>query len=296
MLCRLALLTGLAGLGGCTGGNYQAPLAEYSEAMDRSGPVIVEASDDSPTRYGATVAGRTPVSTASAATDGARARVHRVRDGESLYAIAYQYDLDIRSLALANGINPPYTIYTGQELTLELNGRQPASVGAGESTTPGIGRVVTNNSVARAQPAGATTGGVMRQPIVRSTPSAEPVWQWPLRGQVLTDFQADTSASKGIDISGVNGQAIYAAADGDVVYAGNGIQGSGNLIIIRHSERLLSAYAHNRDLLVSEGQRIEAGQQIGEVGSNAAGIPLLHFEIRLDGKPVDPLIYLPRTN
>ena len=296
MFCWMLLLAG------CLGRNYQAPVSEQSEVMDQSGPVIVANSDDSPSPYGRTasraapgsVSRTAPANTATVSSSGNRPGTHRVAQGETLYSIAFQHDMDVRSLALANNLSPPYTLSVGQQLSLDPN-RPLESAGGGEATTTNVGRVVGNNNVARAQAAASTPRGVIRQPITRSPVEAEdPQWQWPLQGQVLTNFQADTSARKGIDIGAVSGQPVYAAAAGDVVYAGNGIQGSGNLIIIRHSERLLSAYAHNRAMLVSEGQRIRAGDQIGEAGSNTEGVPLVHFEIRLDGKPVDPLTYLPR--
>ncbi|MEZ5492177.1 MAG: peptidoglycan DD-metalloendopeptidase family protein [Gammaproteobacteria bacterium] len=291
-----------AALGGCLGGKYQAPIMDQSEIADQSGPVIVTRSDDSPSRYGR----GTAVAAAPSAAAGSRAMpsvrrsqeatprtdVHRVASGESLYSIAFQYDLDFRSLALANNLSPPYTIFAGQELSLDIE--RPVATAPENPAAAAIGRVVENNTVARAQAASPTVRGVIRQPIVRSESQAEPDWQWPLKGQILTNFQADTSARKGIDIGAIDGQPVLAAAAGEVVYAGNGIQGSGNLVIIRHSERLLSAYAHNRAMLVTEGQRIRGGEQIGEAGVNPDGAPVLHFEIRQDGKPVDPLNYLPR--
>lgn len=293
----LSLLVGSLATG-CFGGRYQAPISEQSEVMDRSGPVIVSNSDDSPSRYGRDgtppAPARAPVSRPPEVL--ARPPVHVVARGDSLYSIAFQYDLDARNVALANNLSPPYTIFVGQELSLDIN--QPAIASEGEASLPSVGRAVGNNEVARAQPAAATIRNVIRQPI---TPAADqqqtqdPEWEWPLKGRIITNFQADTSDSKGIDIGAINGQPVHAAAAGEVVYAGNGIQGSGNLVIIRHDERLLSAYAHNRAILVTQGQRLRAGQQIGEAGVNAEGVPLLHFEIRLDGKPVDPLNYLPRS-
>ena len=287
-------------LTGCLGGNYQAPISEQGETMDQSGPEIVVNSDDSPTRYATDGSRTNPQSVSRAVASGSgRPAIHRVASGDSLYAIAFQYDLDVRDLARTNNLSPPYTLFVGQELSLDME-RPVTTEAAGESSSLGIGRVVGNNNVARAQAASSTARGVIRQPLTRtpiddatSVPE-EPQWQWPVRGRILTNFQADTSARKGIDIGAVAGQPVQAAASGEVVYAGNGIQGSGNLIIIRHSERLLSAYAHNREMLVSEGQQVRAGDQIGEAGANEEGVPLVHFEIRLDGNPVDPLGYLPR--
>ncbi len=281
-------------LTGCLAENYQAPIRDQSEVMDQSGPEIVTSSDDSPSRYGSDIVRSASSAVGGAAASSNRPSVHRVASGDSLYSIAFQYDLDARSLAAANNLSPPYTLFVGQELSLERN-NQTTAVGAGEASPASVGRVVGNNSVARAQAASTIPRGVIRQPLTRAPQvTAEPQWQWPVQGQVLTNFQADTSARKGIDIGAVAGQPIHAAAAGEVVYAGNGIQGSGNLIIIRHNERLLSAYAQNRAMLVAEGQQVRAGDQIAEAGTNMEGVPLVHFEIRLDGKPVDPLGYLPR--
>jgi lipoprotein NlpD len=109
---------------------------------------------------------------------------------------------------------------------------------------------------------------------------------------LLSTFTANSS-NRGINIAGMQGQAVYAAADGDVVYAGRGIQGAGNLVILRHSARHLSAYMHNSALIVSEGDTVRAGDKIAEMGNGPDGRDMLHFEVRLDGKPVDPVRYLP---
>ncbi|MDP2091391.1 MAG: peptidoglycan DD-metalloendopeptidase family protein, partial [Pseudohongiella sp.] len=117
-------------------------------------------------------------------------------------------------------------------------------------------------------------------------------WQWPADGRLLSTF-SETSAARGIDIAGISGQAVYAAADGDVVYAGSGIQGAGNLVIVRHNDRYLSAYMHNSTMLVREGDQVRAGDKIAEMGAGPNGRDMLHFEVRVDGKPVDPVRYLP---
>ena len=131
-------------------------------------------------------------------------------------------------------------------------------------------------------------------------------WKWPHIGPIIAKYNSPSSENmnglakgipnKGIDISGQVGDPIVAAADGEVVYAGNGLLGYGNLVIINHSEHYLSAYAHNRKILVSEGQKIKIGQIIAEMGSSESQKIKLHFEIRKDGQPVDPLLYLPKRN
>ena len=211
---------------------------------------------------------------------------HLVGSGDTLFSIAFQYDLDFRNLAIANGLNPPYTIFVDQEINLDLNN---IVSGGSAVSTANLGTAVGNNSVARASAGGGTSGSVLRQPVT-STPRAIG-WQWPHQGRLLRGFQS--GLSKGLDISGNVGDAVLAAGDGDVVYSGSGIQGSGDLIIVRHSDRYLSAYAHNSRMLVNEGSRVRAGEKIAEVGENSSGVAMLHFEIREAGDSVDPSRLLP---
>jgi lipoprotein NlpD len=120
-------------------------------------------------------------------------------------------------------------------------------------------------------------------------------WSWPARGQLLARFQSNGSLNKGIDIAGQLGEPVRAASDGAVVYAGRGLIGYGDMIIIKHDETYLSAYAHNSRLLVKEGDQVKVGQVIAEMGSSGTDRVKLHFEIRRKGQPVDPLAYLPRS-
>lgn len=202
---------------------------------------------------------------------------HMVSVGDTLFSIAFQYDLDFRDLALANGLTPPYTIFVGQELDLP---RKLAGTLV-DAATDVAGRVINNNNASSSAIANSTAG---------IGQSGSISWRWPHPGSVARGFN---ERGEGIDISGNVGDPVLAAGSGDVVYSGRGVQGTGNLIIIRHSDRLLSAYAHNSAMLVAEGQHIEAGQQIAEVGVNNSGTPMLHFEIRRDGQSVDPMQYLP---
>ena len=120
-------------------------------------------------------------------------------------------------------------------------------------------------------------------------------WQWPTAGNVKRGFN-NTASKKGINIAGRLGQPVYAASGGDVVYSGSGLVGYGNLVIIKHDDVFLSAYGHNRRLLVKEGEKVKPGQMIAEMGETAKDGALLHFEIRQEGKPVDPMRYLPKQN
>lgn len=118
-------------------------------------------------------------------------------------------------------------------------------------------------------------------------------WRWPANGQLISRYVAGDQTRQGVGIGGSSGQPVVAAADGEVVYSGSGLIGYGELIIVRHSDEFLSAYGHNRKRLVNEGQKVKAGQQIAEMGRTGASRDMLHFEIRKNGKPLDPLGFLP---
>lgn len=297
----------LLALAGCR--SYEAPIAEQGDRQVRTPPLIVTSStpdsalrlpQNQPLIVDATGAAQrsTPRRPAEVAvsepvrgTGGVRSRpasrpsIHRVREGESLYSIAFQYDLDVRAVALANGLQSPYTIFVGQELSLEPGAKPKTSV------VSNVGTAVRNNGVAQAQAGTVARGGVMRRSIGGDI--AAPNWRWPTQTtRVLRGF--GSGEARGIDIAVNSGDAVYAAADGEVVYSGRGVQGSGDLIILRHSDRYLSAYAHNSVMLVEEGERVIAGDKIAEAGTTPAGEALLHFEIREDGKSIDPVGLLPR--
>ncbi|WP_079726211.1 peptidoglycan DD-metalloendopeptidase family protein [Pseudoxanthomonas indica] len=219
----------------------------------------------------------------------------KVERGETLYGIAFRNGIDFRDLAAWNNIGSPYTIYPGQTLRLYpsgASGSRPASTASGSGTP---------TTVATGKPRPATTAGTVG--TVATAPKPAPVssapsssgfsWRWPADGHVINRYVAGDAGRQGIDIAGSSGQAVRAGADGVVVYSGAGLVGYGELIIIKHSEAWLSAYGHNRKRLVNEGQNVKAGQQIAEMGSSGAAREMLHFEIRYNGKPVDPQIYLP---
>ncbi|QOW25734.1 peptidoglycan DD-metalloendopeptidase family protein [Lysobacter sp. H23M47] len=203
-----------------------------------------------------------------------------VQRGDTLYRIAVENGIAMRDLAAWNGLGAPYTIYPGQQLLL-----YPRSGGA-VATTP------------RAPSSGGTRAPAASAPVA-SAPSAAPLasgvaWRWPVDGALLSRFVAGEPTKQGIDIAGTAGTAVKAAGDGTVVYSGSGLVGYGELVIIKHNEQWLSAYGHNRNRLVEEGARVKAGQQIAELGRTGASRDMLHFEVRYNGKPVDPLLYLPK--
>lgn len=227
-------------------------------------------------------------SSAPAAPRSAGATTHTVARGDTLYSIAWTHSIDYRRLALANNLSAPYTIYPGQQLVLSESGVSESAV----SALPEIPASPAGEAIADAGQRPQAAVDARRTGSV-NTRSVEGVnWQWPADGRLLSTF-TETGNARGVDISGMQGQAVYAAADGDVVYAGRGIQGAGNLVILRHSARHLSAYMYNRDMLVGEGDTVRAGDKIAEMGSGPNGRDMLHFEVRVDGKPVDPVRYLP---
>lgn len=218
---------------------------------------------------------RTPQRIVSQPKYGATVRVQR---GDTLFGVAFRNGIDFRDLAAWNNIPSPYTIYPGQSLKLYPPGRSTAASVAKPATVPAAPR----------PPA-----------VVKPAPAPRPAssgfnWRWPAEGVVIGRFTTGDATKQGVDIAGANGQAVRASADGVVVYSGGGLVGYGELIIIKHSESWLSAYGHNRKRLVNEGQNVKAGQQIAEMGRSGASRDMLHFEIRYNGKPVDPLQYLPK--
>lgn len=197
--------------------------------------------------------------------------VYRVQHGETLYSIAWRYGLDYRYLATINHISPPFHVVAGQRIYLsqkQVRQLPPKNV------------VLTPKSIPVPIPPQPT----LRYTVERDANQRVTAWQWPARGPIIGNY---SSMNKGINIGGTHGSPVYATAAGQVVYSGNGIRGYGNLIIIKHNSTYLSAYAHNSVALVKEGQRVRSGQEIAEMGNVG-----LHFEIRRNGRPVNPMHYL----
>lgn len=302
---------------------------------------------------------------------------YSVRPGDTLYSIAWRYEMDFQDIARWNNINPPYAIYPGQRLKLSpddasgsfghgsitdvqpaasdmpppvesvavdaMAPEQPASRDTSVVVQKGdtlfsiaqkqglthsqlarwnalyppyalaVGQTLrltppTDRYTASSKPVIVTPGKTMAPGVTaptidkRAVPAADSVpfkytavasWHWPVRGQIIKTFDGSDTARKGIAIAGKSGQPVLAAAGGRVVYSGNGLISYGNLIIIKHDDNFLSAYAHNQELLVAEGDEVRADQLIARMGENN-GRAQLHFEIRKNGKPVNPLQYLPR--
>jgi len=220
-----------------------------------------------------------------------------VRRGDTLFSIAFRYGWDYKALAARNNIPAPYTIHPGQTIRFDgRSGSTPTAVVTQSGSTPSSSSKTT---VIR-RPTGAeaaTVPSVASKPTPVPMPPAGPAptgWGWPSSGVLIGKFSSNGSLNKGIDIAGDLGQPVLAASDGTVVYAGSGLRGYGELVIIKHSDTYVSAYGHNRRLLVREGQQVKVGQTIAEMGSTGTDRVKLHFEIRRQGKPVDPLQFLPR--
>jgi lipoprotein NlpD len=253
-----------------------------------------------------------------------RLNYHTVSRGDSLYTIAWLYGVDFHELAQINHLSPPYALRNGQKIMLDNNstGRTRA---ASRTVSPASGvqvMAVQNDSAVRevtpstttaapstashSSPAAAGSDRVARpapsQPAVSqsaastasTTATSSGRWAWPTQGRVISQYSANDPLRKGIDLAGKLGDPVKAAGSGSVVYAGSGLAGYGQLIIIKHDEQFLSAYGHNSKLLVAEGDTVKKGQIIAEVGSSGTDSNKLHFEIRQLGKPVDPMLYLPR--
>lgn len=251
------------------------------------------------------------VAPVTATVSSPRPDIYTVRRGDTLYSIAWHYGFDFRKLAAWNAIGEPYTIYPGQQLRLtqppktvftppsQPDRQAPPATSGAQSTrarasgTPSRSPPKPGASAAKRNTT-ASSAGLKKGENRAAKGGSVPVkrWQWPARGNVVTTFSR--SGGKGIDIAGTFGESIVAASDGEVVYSGSGLIGYGQLIIVKHNKRYLSAYAHNNKILVKEGDPVKGGQRIAEMGRSGSNRALLHFEIRRDGKPIDPLRYLPK--
>lgn len=216
---------------------------------------------------------------------------HTVSRGETLYSIAWRYGRDFKELAAINRISAPYRIYPGQRLRVTGNA-PPVSIAAKKAPARTKKPKPSSDTKATRKRSKSLTHAKPSKTASRS--SSGPIrWHWPVEGKVISRFQSQDPLRKGVDIAGEKGESVLAAANGTVIYAGSALRGYGKLLIVKHSEEFLSAYAHNHKLLVQEGSEVKAGQRIAELGSSGTDRNKLHFEIRRNGQPVDPLAYLP---
>ena len=206
-----------------------------------------------------------------------------VREGDTLYSIAFRHGLDHRDVARWNQLGRGSLIYPGQVIRLV-----PPSGGVATSAkAPAQGA---------ARPRSSGSASSSRAPPPKPDAAMQPVarWRWPAAGPVVVGYGDSGGIGEGISIGGKRGDAVFAAAEGRVVYSGSGLIGYGKLIIVKHNDTFLSAYGHNDTLFVDEGDLVKSGQRIAAMGEGPGRRPVLHFEIRLNGEPVDPLSYLPR--
>ena len=217
---------------------------------------------------------------------------YAVRPGDTIRRIANETGQTWQNIARWNSLDNPDLIEVGQVLRVVA----PTAVAAAPATVESNG-VVTRPVAPQPAVVASTPAAAASAPAKPATPPAAASgdedlgWIWPAQGSLIAGF--DEAKNKGLDISGKAGDAVLAAADGRVVYAGAGLRGYGNLIILKHNNTYLTAYAHNQALLVKEDQSVQKGQKIAEMGNSDADRVKLHFEIRRQGKPVDPARYLP---
>jgi len=250
---------------------------------------------------------------------------YQVKLGDTLFSIAWRFSLDFKALAKINQLKA-YRIYPGQELKLNIEDDEP--VFSSGSLVAALNREILNKpyfkrpktdlqkssqskykyskerakTVSRQNSAKKSSSKASRiknhnsdQSRKTAKTSAIKHWIWPVNGKIINHFSAKSNQSKGVDIVAKLGDPVRAAAKGRVVYSGNGLRGYGQLIIIKHNDNYLSAYAHNNKLHVEEDEVVKAGQRIADLGSSGSDREKLHFEIRYKGKPVDPLNYLPKS-
>lgn len=205
---------------------------------------------------------------------------HRVKAGETLYSIAFEYGRDHRDVARWNKIRKPYTIYPKQKLRvipISSDGKKK--------------KIITKRNSRRIK------GNKNRLPTdnkIEYVSNSKLKWLWPTQGKVVSTFSIRDPGRRGIDIVGRKGQPVKAAAAGRVVYRGNGLRGYGNLIIIKHNETYFSAYAHTEGVVVKEDEKVKLGQKLADMSNTSSEKTKLHFEIRRNGKPVNPMRYLPK--
>jgi lipoprotein NlpD len=253
----LTVLLSVAVLSGCASRSARAPVADHSSGGG----------------------------SAAAATSQAKG-TYVVRAGDTLYKIAQDHGMEVSRLAQLNNISDPTQLAIGQVLRLDGGTPMPSGGSAAATTAP----VKTAPATDRSGTASTGAAAPVETSAARASDASLISWSWPSGGKIIQGFNATT---KGIDIEGSVGSSVTAAAEGKVMYAGNGVRGLGNLILLGHSNGFITAYAHNQSLLVKTGESVKKGAKIATLGQSDTTSPRLHFEIRRRGTPVNPLSYLP---
>lgn len=316
---RLALVTGVAAtLAACASSTHRAPVEDRAASTARA-PAPAVVAMPSPAPAGAAVTSpvlpatpEVPAKVLPGAENAGKPGYYTVKAGDTLIRVGLENGQNWRDIQRWNNLENPNAIEVGQVLRVV----PPAPEITAASTKPvaPAPAVLTRPLGSAPAPSGASSGApavAAPAPAATPAPAAAPAtvpatspaaaaakdpdedlgWVWPAGGAVVGSF--DENRTKGLQISGKAGDPVFAAADGRVVYAGSGLRGYGNLIIVKHNNTFLSAYAHNQALLVKEDQVVRRGQKIAEMGNSDADRVLLHFEIRRQGKPVDPARLLP---
>jgi len=276
------LLTGSLLLAACGTGPGTAPVE------DRRAPVARPVLDPN----------TTPVRQPPGFENAGKPGYYTVKPGETLIRIGLETGQNWKDIAAWNNLEQPNQISVGQVLRVVPPTAALAAAASAPESSGVVTRPVGSGSIASTQVQPGQTSAPARpaEPVAASTAATAATesglsWIWPVPGPVIAGF--DEVKNKGLDLGGTAGEPVLAAADGRVVYVGAGLRGYGNLIILKHNNTYLTAYAHNKTLLVKEDQAVRRGQKIAEMGNSDADRVKLHFEVRRQGKPVDPLKYLP---
>lgn len=298
---------------GCTSNEKPAPITSVNGAGSSGGGRMLSPAPVQTDTRGHIVYNRSYQSIPKGSYNG---ETYTVKRGDTLFYIAWITGNDFRDLAASNNIQAPYSLNVGQVIRIGANSNSGTSGGM-LAVNNNIAPVKSNGAQIQAanvdsKPANAYSDASGKQNVGRMLPAAgaasvatptsasssssTPVgtWRWPTDGKIIENFSSAEGGNKGVDIAGSRGQPVQATADGRVVYAGNALRGYGNLIIIKHNDDYLSAYAHNDSMLVREQQEVKAGQKIATMGNTGTSSVRLHFEIRYKGKSVNPLQYLPQ--
>ena len=302
-LLRLAGAVALAAvLAACGTTTHKAPVEDRGTAS-RPQPAVAAAPSAAASAAGSPASAPDATKLPPGAENAGKPGYYTVKPGDTLIRIGLENGQNWRDIVRWNTIDNPNVIEVGQVLrvvppTADANGvvTKPVNPGGKVDVRPGAasGAAASSSAPAGASAAAGPASGASAPaaaPVAQKDPDDDVSWMWPASGTVTGGF--DEVKSKGLQISGKAGDPVFAAADGRVVYAGSGLRGYGNLIIVKHNATFLSAYAHNQTLLVKEDQVVRKGQKIAEMGSSDADKVQLHFEIRRQGKPVDPAKLLP---